>query len=334
MLCAASFSHRGDAFMDRLIVRTAVAAAALLWVAGCASSSDLDANALTSKQAANTDESQPTLGKNLPDNLDGAIRRAQLQRAAGDFDGASKTLSQLMLVAPDDPRVVGEYGKVLAQRGQTQDALAFLKRAIQLQPSDWTLYSALGVAYDQADDRASAKLAYEHALSLKPGDATVLNNYAVSRMLAGDLDGAQTLLAQAAAQGTPYAKIANNAQMVADLQKQRGVKTADVAVAKSDAKPKELQPLVATSKPSAPISSQALPPPSSKVASINSKTVVMQAAPFDPLAGPVKSRVATKPPRKLANTAAVAAASAKKPAPKQVAKEAGPKLRTASGETD
>lgn len=29
------------------------------------------------------------------------------------------------------------------------DAIAFLDRAIQLQPGDWTLYSAQGVAYDQ-----------------------------------------------------------------------------------------------------------------------------------------------------------------------------------------
>lgn len=325
--------------MDRVIVRTTFAAFALLWVTGCASSSDLDANALTSKQAASVDDSQlGTPGMSLPNNLDGEIRRAQLLRAAGNFDGASKSLSQLMLVAPDDPRVVGEYGKVLTQRGQTQDAIAFLKRAIELQPTDWMLFSALGVAYDQNDDRANAKLAYEHALSLKPGEATVLNNYAVSRMLAGDLDGAQTLLAQAAAQGTPYAKIANNVQMVADLQKQRGQAASDVALAKANVKQDAKQAMVAKSKPAAPIATQALPPVNNSpinntVASANPKTVVMQQVPVDPKAGPVKTRVATKPPRKLASATA-SVPQAKKPAPKQLAKETGPKLRTAAGETD
>ncbi|MBI3678141.1 MAG: tetratricopeptide repeat protein [Proteobacteria bacterium] len=332
--------------MDRVIVRTAFATFALLWVTGCASSSDLNANALTGKQAASVDDSQlGTPGRNLADNLDGEIRRAQLLRTAGDFDAASKSLSQLMLVAPDDPRVVGEYGKVLTQRGQTQDALAFLKRAIELQPADWTLFSALGVAYDQMDDRANAKLAYEHALLLKPGEATVLNNYAVSRMLAGDLDGAQTLLAQAAAQGTQYAKIGNNVQMVANLQKQRGQAVSDVAVAKAKAKQDAKEPMVAKSTPRAPVATQALPPIANNtvnatVASAktpDAKTVVMQQVPFDPKAGPVKTRVATKPPRKLASATAPATPSptpAKRPAPKQLAKESGPKLRTASGETD
>ena len=74
----------------------------------------------------------------------------------------------MMLVASDDPRVVGEYGKTLAEKGRAQDAVQFLTRATELQPNDWTLYSALGVSYDQIGDQASARMAYEHALALKP----------------------------------------------------------------------------------------------------------------------------------------------------------------------
>ena len=98
-------------------------------------------------------------------------------------------LSQLMLVASDDPRVVSEYGKTLAQKGRAQEAVQFLTRASELQPNDWTLYSALGVAYDQLGNQSAARIAYEHALTLQPGEASVLNNYALSRMLANDLPG-------------------------------------------------------------------------------------------------------------------------------------------------
>ena len=38
---------------------------------------------------------------------------------------------------------------------------------MELQPNDWTLYSALGVAYDQLGDQTSARTAYEHALALQ-----------------------------------------------------------------------------------------------------------------------------------------------------------------------
>src|SRR5688500_11831956 len=51
-----------------------------------------------------------------------AVRQAQLQRRAGDLTGATQTLSQLVLIAPDDPRVLGEYGKVLLDKGEVADA--------------------------------------------------------------------------------------------------------------------------------------------------------------------------------------------------------------------
>jgi hypothetical protein len=53
--------------------------------------------------------------KTAPGNLDNDIRQAQLMRASGDFNGAVRSLAQMMLVYPDDARVVGEYGKVLTR---------------------------------------------------------------------------------------------------------------------------------------------------------------------------------------------------------------------------
>jgi Flp pilus assembly protein TadD len=83
----------------------------------------------------------------VPFDLPGQIASAQKLRQDGNLADAVRALSQLMLVAPDDPGVVGEYGKALAQQGDARDAIAFLKRAAQLSPNDWTLYSAMGVAY-------------------------------------------------------------------------------------------------------------------------------------------------------------------------------------------
>jgi len=154
--------------------------------------------------------------KEAASDVDGNLRQAQLLRSAGSYDEAIRILSQLMLAAADDPRVSAEYGKALAQKGRASDATQFLRRAIELAPNDWTLYSALGVSYDQLNDAANARMAYEHALALKPGDAGVLNNYALSRMLAKDPEGARLLIAQAqaAAGSTPDAKIARNVELI------------------------------------------------------------------------------------------------------------------------
>jgi len=226
---------------------------------------------------------------NFPGTLDGEIRRAQQLRASGNLDEAAHSLAQLMLVAPDDARVVGEYGKVLVEQGRAEGGEQFLTRAVALQASDWTLYSALGVAYDQLDQRDKARLAYEHALTLSPNNPAVLNNLAVSRMLAGDYAGAQRFLSQAQAQGTSNPKIVNNFEKLASL---RGPAPATAPVAQVTT------PVpVPVSQQHKVVSNGSLLPravevrdaaPTKAVAS----SVVMQAVPIDPLEGPVNLKPA------------------------------------------
>ncbi|HEX9160051.1 MAG TPA: tetratricopeptide repeat protein, partial [Rhizomicrobium sp.] len=216
--------------MTRSAATTAVSAFCLLWTAGCANAGifDFGSSPAPAKPAETATQAQPnampdpqadiaTLAKTLPGTVDGEIRRAQLLRAKGDYDEASRSLAQLILVEPDNGRVVGEYGKVLEQQGHSTEALPFLKRSAQLTPNDWSVQSALGIAYDQVDDHASARGAYERALALRPGEASVLNNYAVSRMLAGDYAGAKRLFAQAQANGASNPKIAGNLEKLATL---------------------------------------------------------------------------------------------------------------------
>jgi Flp pilus assembly protein TadD len=141
------------------------------------------------------------------------ILKAQALRKKGDYDGAIKILGQLVLVSPDNVRVIGEYGKVLVLEGRAREAVEFLDRAVVLDSSDWSLQSALGVACDEAGDYAKAKIAYEAALRLKPDEAIVLNNYALSRLMAGDPTVAQTLIRKAVALSSD-AKIARNLAMI------------------------------------------------------------------------------------------------------------------------
>jgi Flp pilus assembly protein TadD len=221
--------------------------------------------------------------KDLPTSLDGEIRRAQLLRSKGDLDDASHALAQLMLVAPDDSRVIAEYGKVLVQQGQAKAALPFLDRATQLQPKDWTLFSALGVAYDQANDHAHARLAYEHALQLSPNQPAVLNNLAVSRMQAGDLAGAQHLLAQASSAGASNPKIIKNSEILASMK--------GPAVTHKPAPAPEKVAATSPKTVSAPTDKKAAPREAVASPRPLSSAVVMQTVPVDPMAGPVKPRV-------------------------------------------
>lgn len=328
--------------MDRVLLRCAVLAMAGLWLSACSSTDTPDALALTGPTAAQTAASQRHGADTglLSANLDTQLGYARAMRASGDLQGAGRILSQLMLAAPDDPRIVGEYGKVLAQQGHTGDAKAFLERAVQLQPNDWTLYSALGVTYDQMDKHAQAQNAYNQALRLKPDEPSVLNNYAVSQMLAGHLDAAQTMLAQAKAGNDSNPKIAGNLNMVASLRGRSAPPSGNTATATASAAPTtqiRSTPMAAPQRavpqnaaprqlqrPQAPI--QRTP---RSVASLKANPqVVMQRVPFDPLAGPVgktaeKAKQANGKPHKLAD-------ATPRPAPKRIAAKAPPALRTAS----
>ena len=289
-------------------------AAALLLGSALASCSTFDgaqkANTASDKSAGTARPN--TSAKSMEADMDVQIRQAVALRGKGDYAGATQILSQLMLVAPDNSRVVGEYGKNLVQQGRSKEALDFLKRAVQLQPSDWTLYSATGVAYDQSGEYANAKIAYQQALSIKPGDVGVLNNYALSRMQANDLAGARQLMAQASAGGSSDPKIAQNVALLAGL----GATQATPAAAKAAATQQTAAKPIATH----PATAKTLGP-----------NVVMQQIPKDPLAGPVKQ--ATGAPRKLAQDAPEATKKAATVAPHKTAEAVAAKKKPAADKT-
>jgi Flp pilus assembly protein TadD len=213
----------------------------------------------------------------LTQSLEAGIKDARAKREARDFDGAVRVLSQLMLVAPDDVHVVGEYGKVLVQQGRVREALDFLNRAVQLKQNDWTVYSAQGVAYDQTGDTNSARLAYQRALALKPGDSTVLNNFAMSRMLAGDLPEARRLIGEAS-NNAKDERIARNLKLIAGLTPPAVASKPVAAPATAPAKAVAGSGLPPAQKPPRPLTQ----PGATKLAG---GTIMMQAVPHDPLAG-------------------------------------------------
>ena len=139
-----------------------------------------------------------------------ALTSARMARANGDLNTASERLAYLASVAPNNPDVLEEYGKVLIEMGRPDDGLTYLNKALSYDSNDWKLYNAIAVAYDEKRDYASAATAYTKALALSPGNPSILANDARSRTLAGDETGAEALMAQASGSAAPSA-IANAA---------------------------------------------------------------------------------------------------------------------------
>jgi len=268
-----------------LAVALMLGCAALPAQAGWFSSDDKPAQKTEKAAAKPAAEQSGAVATNLEDS----IRQAQMLRLAAQYPEAIKHLSQLMMVASDDPRIISEYGKTLASMGRASDAVNFLTRAQQLQPGDWTIYSAMGVAYDQLGDQKNAQDAYEHALSIKPDEPSVLSNYALSRMLAKDPDMARKLAARAeSAGGAGDVKIVRNIAMIRSLAPEAPVAPPATVVAQAP---------VAHNQPAA------APQTVKIVPEAHDNRVVMQRVPADPLAGPVAKpapvNTATHAPRPL-----------------------------------
>jgi len=299
-------------------------------------------------QTAHASDAKPAAAASMPDTLNGEIQRAKDLREKGQFADASKALRQLMLVAGSDPRVASEYGKVLTQQGYAKDAVSVLSKAVQLNSTDWTLYSTLGVAYDQLDDHTNARKSYDRALAMKPGEPSVVNNYAVSRMLTGDYDGAVQMLASLHSNDP---KIAANLSKAEEMKAAHAAKTATAAAPTPANKTASIATAAAIkTDPSVvmqkiPVDAKAGPvraangaphalvnkapaKPTLAAAALKLDTtpsnIVMQKVPADPQAGPMKP-AATKPSK------ASASVEVAKAAPKPIAKTpAPPALRTAS----
>jgi hypothetical protein len=174
--------------------------------------------------------------------------------------------------------------------GRPSDAVNFLTRAQQLQPGDWTIYSAMGVAYDQLGNQKAAQDAYEHALVLKPEEPSVLSNYALSRMLAKDPDMARKLAARAeSAAGASDPKITRNIAMIRSMAPETPAPA----------------PATAANVPQAPVTQTATAPQAARAPQTHDNRVVMQRVPVDPQAGPVQTpkpapvNTATQAPRSL-----------------------------------
>jgi Flp pilus assembly protein TadD len=267
--------------------------------------------------ADDSDAKSPAIDLTPPSNLDDAIHDAQIERTTGKLDDATKSLSQLMLVAPDDPRVVGEYGKLLVEEGQGGDGVQFLHRAIELSANDWTLYSALGVAFDEVGNAGDAGLAYRHALALKPGEPVILNNIAMSRLAIGDLKGAHEMLVAAQAAGGGDEQITKNLAMV-EAKLPRTVANAPTAPAKTTTPVTSTEP-VAQAPATKPSGVEVAALPNAKAlgteASGAPRNIVMQAVPHDPLAGTTGAKKWVKHRPAVAHvTTASTVATAVKPA--------------------
>jgi Flp pilus assembly protein TadD len=94
-------------------------------------------------------------------------------------------------------RALHNAGVALLLTDRPQQAEQELEAAVEFDPSSWRAWNALGRARDARRAWEEAAAAYERALTLAPDEGAVLNNFGMSKLSAGDPDGAAELFVRA-----------------------------------------------------------------------------------------------------------------------------------------
>jgi hypothetical protein len=94
--------------------------------------------------------------------------RIQLARNVGTGEGLA-LLEEARRMAPQDPAVAAETGRVLLVAGRAGEALAAFGRALALAPRDANNYNNRGVALEALGQTDAARQDFQRALVLDPG---------------------------------------------------------------------------------------------------------------------------------------------------------------------
>ena len=132
-----------------------------------------------------------------PTNLNAAVGFAENLRRLEQYGHAIDVLQSALTHHPNNPELLGLYGRTLVSDGDASAAIEPLGQAATEDPNVWETYAALGVAYGVLGEPERANEAYLRALSISPGNPKVLNNMALEAAMNGNLDNAIELLERA-----------------------------------------------------------------------------------------------------------------------------------------
>jgi Flp pilus assembly protein TadD len=147
-----------------------------------------------------------------------ALNYASALRAAGETNQAVAVMRKAAIYHPEDREVLAAFGKALASDGQFQEALATVQRAQRSDNPDWQLLATEGGILDSVGQHEAARDIYQQALVLAPAEPQILNNLGMSYVLTGELEQAEETLRQASASPNATRQVRENLAMVLRLQ--------------------------------------------------------------------------------------------------------------------
>ena len=158
-------------------------------------------SALETRRAARAKQLYQAILAQAPDDPAALMGLGEAEVLLGDFEAAldhSRRAAELAAERTElKGRALHNSGIALLLTDRAQEAETTLEAAVENDARSWRAWNALGRARDAHKEWEKAREAYERALALAPGEAIVLNNFGLSKLSAGDLDGAARLFVRA-----------------------------------------------------------------------------------------------------------------------------------------
>lgn len=146
----------------RLIVSFVICGTAVAILDGCALGS-LNAPASSGESGASVTGTAPATSS----PADALLRQSRASRARGDVTSALAAIERAVRIAPNDPQLWLEYGRVQLARGDFDQAMALARRASSLAGSDAEARAAASQLIADANrERARAAAAAERESQL------------------------------------------------------------------------------------------------------------------------------------------------------------------------
>ena len=135
---------------------------------------------------------------------------AVILRQRGELDEAINHLQKALELKPDLAEAHNNLGNALRQRGEPDEAMADFTRALQLEPNNAPAYANLASALLEKGQTKEAIAQFQKALQLEPGNASLLNNLAYALLRNGQGSEAIALLQKVTEQHPGSADAHNN----------------------------------------------------------------------------------------------------------------------------
>jgi Flp pilus assembly protein TadD len=119
------------------------------------------------------------------------LQVAYLERSRGDLPAAIAALRRAVALRPTDTTAVSLLGTYLTEAGRASEAVTFLEPHVKAEGPDLDVLTAYGVALAATGRRREALAVFERARAEHPTNAMVLVNVGTVLLMGGDVAGAR-----------------------------------------------------------------------------------------------------------------------------------------------